>query len=57
MHRLKLNIMFATLGQLAAKILVIVGIPISFSVIFSLYSNVYMNFHEYVNKTTDKYYR
>ena len=30
MHRLKLNIMFATIGQLAAKILVIVGIPISF---------------------------
>ena len=35
MHRLKLSILFATLGQLAAKILVyFVGIPHSFSAIF-----------------------
>ena len=35
MHRLKLSILFATLEQLAAKILVyFVGIPHSFSAIF-----------------------
>ena len=46
MHRLELGIMFATLGQLAAAILVIfVGIPLYFCGIFSLCSNVYINFH------------
>ena len=35
MHRLKLSILFATLGQLAAKILVILLVyPIHFSTIF-----------------------
>ena len=35
MHRLKLSILFATLGQLAAKILVILLVyPIHFSAIF-----------------------
>ena len=35
MHRLKLSILFATLGQLAAKILVILYVyPIHFSAIF-----------------------
>ena len=34
MHRLKLSILFATLGQLAAKIGNFVGIPHSFSAIF-----------------------
>ena len=33
-----------------------VGIPHSFFGNFSLYSNVYINFHEYVNGTTGKYY-
>ena len=57
MHRLKLSILFATLGQLTAKILInFVGIPNSFFGDFSLYSNVYINFHEYVNATTGKYY-
>ena len=57
MHRLKLSILFATLGQLAALILVnFVGIHHSFFVNFSLYSNVYINLHEYVNATTGKYY-
>ena len=57
MHRLKLRILFATLGQLAAKIMVIfVGISHSFFGYFSLYSNVYINFHEYVNATIGKYY-
>ena len=56
MHRLKLSIFFATLGQLAAKIFVILYVyPIHFWR-FSLYSNVYINFHEYVNATTGKYY-
>ena len=32
-----------------------VGIPLYFSAIFSLYSNAYINFHEYVNGTTGKY--
>ena len=49
MHRLKLGIMFATLEQLAAEILVIFRYtPLSFSD-FSLYYNVYINFREYVN--------
>ena len=34
-----------------------VGIPLYFLAFFSLYSNVYINFHEYVNETTGKYYR
>ena len=57
MHRLKLSIMFATQGQLAAKILVIFEVnPIHFFGDFFLYSNVYINFYEYVNKTSGKYY-
>ena len=37
MHRLKLSIMFATLGQLAAAILVILSVyPFIFSAIFLL---------------------
>ena len=55
MHRLKLSILFATLGQLAA-ICNFVGIPHSFFGDFSLYSNVYINFHEYVNVATGKFY-
>ena len=34
-----------------------VGIPLYFLSNFSLCSNVYINFHEYVNKTTGIYYR
>ena len=52
MHRLKLSMLFATLGQLAAKILVILQV---YSIHFSAI-NVYINFHEYVNETTGKYY-
>ena len=38
MHRLKLSILFATLGQLAAKILVILKVyPIHFRQFFSLF--------------------
>ena len=44
MHRIKLIIIFAALGQLAAKILVIfVGILHSFFGNFSLFSYVYIN--------------
>ena len=58
MHKLELSIMLATLGQLAAAILVIFeGIPLYFLDNFSFCSNVYINFHEYVNETTGTYYR
>ena len=44
-HRLKLGILFATLGQLAAKILVFCRYTPFIFWRFSLYSNVYINFH------------
>ena len=47
MHILKLSIIFATLGQLATEILVILWV---YPFIFFLYSNVYINFHEYATE-------
>ena len=51
MSRLKLSIMFATLGQLAVEILVIFRYIPLFFCDFSLHSNVYIYIHEYVNDT------
>ena len=34
-----------------------VGIPLYFLSIFTLCSNAYINFHEYVNETAGTYYR
>ena len=56
MHRLKLSLLFATLRAISSlDIGSFVGIPHSFFGNFSLYSKVYINFHEYVNKSTGKY--
>ena len=56
MHRLKLSIMFATLGQLAAEILVICRYTPLFFGDFSLHSNVLIHIQEYANETTCIYY-
>ena len=55
-HRLKLSILFDTHSSAISSLDNFVGIPHSFFSNFSLYSNVYINIHEYVNATTGKYY-
>ena len=50
MHCLKLSIMYASLGHLAAEILVVGNTPLFFSD-FSLHSYVYIHIHEYINET------
>ena len=51
MHRHELTIMFATLGQLAAEILVSFRYTTLFFGDFSLYFNVYINIHKHLNDT------
>ena len=52
MSRYKLNTMFATLGQIAAEILVVFfRYTALFFGDFYLNSNVFINIHEYVNET------
>ena len=51
MHRHELSIMFATLGQSAAEILVSFRYTTLFFGDFSLHFNVYINIHKYVNDT------
>ena len=51
MSRHTLNAMFATLGQIAAEILVFLGYTALFFNDFYFNSNVFININEYVNET------
>ena len=51
MSRHKLDTMFATLGQIAAEILVFFRYTALFFSDFYLNSNIFINFNEYVNET------
>ena len=51
MHTLKLSIMFATLEQLTAELLIILQVyPFIFWRLFSSFYCVYIHIHEYVNE-------
>ena len=50
MTRHEVSTIFATLGQLAVEILVILYVQPLFFFDFTLNSNVFIDIHEYVNK-------